>query len=401
MLLDGVRVLDFTQYLAGPSATRLLASLGADVIKVEFAPDGDPSRLLPVIRDGRSAYYVQQNRGKRSVGIDLNRPEGVELVSRMAGHCDVVAENFGPGVLERRGLDHASLSAGHPGLITASISAFGKTGPLSHLPGYDLMGQALSGMMHLTGEPDGPPQFTGSPIADCSAGVLLFGAVGHALFHRERTGRGQQIEVSLVDSVFHMHSIALQGHTVTGGEFHQQRSGRQFRPTIPSGTYRGPEGWIVLQVLDLQWGRLCTAIDRPDLEHDERFATVGERVVNADELVGIIEDWMATFPSDRAVLDRLEAHRCPAAPVLDPVDAVDHPHFRERAMVRTVEDAVLGRFVVPGFPVKFGERPEPDSEPPAPLLGEHNGEVLAELLDLDDAEIAALHDSAVLVRGDR
>jgi crotonobetainyl-CoA:carnitine CoA-transferase CaiB-like acyl-CoA transferase len=395
VLLDGIRVLDFTQYLAGPSATRMLAALGADVVKIEFAPDGDPSRLLPVIRDGRSAYYVQQNRGKRSVAVDLGRPEGVELVRRLVAHCDVVTENFGPGVLERRGLDHATLSGAHPALITASISAFGKTGPLAHLPGYDLMGQALSGMMYLTGEPDGPPQFTGSPIADCSAGQLLFGAIGHALFHRERTGRGQRIEVSLVDSVFHMHSIAVQGHTVTGGEFHQERAGRQFRATIPSGTYRGPQGWIVLQVLDRQWERFCAAIGRADLEHDDRFSTVGARVANADDLIEIIEAWMATFETDAAVLDHLHAHRCPAAPVLDPVEAVDHPHFRERAMVRTVDDAVLGPFVVPGLPVKFGERTEPDDEPAAPLLGEHNAEVYGNL-GLSTADIEKLHGAGVI-----
>ncbi|MDP7067384.1 MAG: CoA transferase, partial [Acidimicrobiales bacterium] len=182
MLLENVRVLDFTQYLSGPSATRMLAELGADVIKVEYGPKGDPSRSLPFASDEGSSYYTQQNRGKRSLCIDLSKDEGCALARALASRCDLVVENFGPGVLERRNLDWENLSLENPKLIMASISAFGKTGPLSHLQGFDLMGQALSGMMHLTGEPDGAPQFTGSPISDCAAGLTLFGAIGHALF---------------------------------------------------------------------------------------------------------------------------------------------------------------------------------------------------------------------------
>ncbi|MED5172552.1 MAG: CoA transferase, partial [Actinomycetota bacterium] len=190
MLLDGVRIVDFTQYLSGPSATRMLAELGADVIKVEYGPRGDPSRTLPFVAGNSSSYYTQQNRGKRSICINLGTAQGCALARDLAIKSDVVVENFGPGVLERRGLTWESLQKENPGLVMASISAFGKTGPLSHLQGFDLMGQALSGMMHLTGDSDGPPQFTGSPIADCAAGFVLFGAIGHALFHRERTGSG-------------------------------------------------------------------------------------------------------------------------------------------------------------------------------------------------------------------
>ena len=165
MLLEKVRVLDFTQYLSGPSATRMLAELGADVIKVEYGPGGDPSRTLPFVSgEGSSSYYTQQNRGKRSLCLDLSTEDGCRLARELAVNCDLVVENFGPGVLERRSLDWETLKALNPRLIMASISAFGKSGPLSHLQGFDLMGQALSGMMHLTGEADGAPQFTGSPI---------------------------------------------------------------------------------------------------------------------------------------------------------------------------------------------------------------------------------------------
>ena len=185
-MLDGITVLDLTQYFAGPSATRLLAELGADVIKVELAPGGDPSRILPVGREGRSGYYVQQNRGKRAICVDFANPEAWALLRRLAGKVDVVVENFGPGVLEKRGLDYASLSEAHPRLIMASISAFGRQGPWSHKVGYDQVAQAVSGLMALTGEPDGPPLFAGIPVADGSSGIHAFAGLGWAMYHRER-----------------------------------------------------------------------------------------------------------------------------------------------------------------------------------------------------------------------
>lgn len=396
MMLDGVRVLDLSQYLSGPSATRLLAAFGADVIKVEFGPDGDPARLLPVIDGPRSAYYVQQNRGKRCIAVDLSRSEGHDLVRDLAAECDVFVENFGPGVLERRGLDYTSIAAVNPAIVYASISAFGRSGVMSHLPGYDLMGQAVSGMMHITGDPDGPPQFTGSPIGDCAAGLVLWGAIGHALFHRDRTGEGQHIESTLVDALFHMHSIAVQAPSVTGGEFRQGRTGRQFGMVVPSGTYRGPEGWIVIQVLDRQWSRFCAAMDRPDLEADPRFATAAGRTAHGSELIALVEEWTTSFVDDAGLLAHLEAHRVPAAPVLDPADAATHPYFTERDMVRTVHDPLLGDVTVPGVPVRTTARSEPDIEPAAPFLGQHNRAVLSELLGYDDGRIDDLEAAGVL-----
>lgn len=397
MLLDGVRVLDLTQYLSGPSATRMLAELGADVIKIEFGPDGDPSRMLPFVEGRHSSYYTQQNRGKRSVGVDLHDPRGQQLVRDLALECDVMVENFGPGVLERRGLGWEQMQEVHPSLVMASISAFGKTGPLSDLQGFDLMGQALSGMMHVTGDADGPPQFTGSPIADCAAGMMLFGAIGHALFHKERTGEGQYIEVTLVDPVFHMHSIAVQGHSATRGEWSQQRSGRQFGIVVPSGTYQGPEGWIVLQVLERQWPRLCASMGRPELADDPRFATAQGRVDHARELIDLVEAWMQRFPTDQAVLDHFKTDKIPAAPVLDPVDAMRHPHFTERGMVRTVDDPVFGDLKVTGLPVKFSGVPVPDAEPLPAHLGKDNSAVLGEVLGYGAAQIRRLTDAGVIM----
>ena len=397
MLLEGIRILDFTQYLSGPSATRMLAELGADVIKVEYGPKGDPSRTLPFVSsNGSSSYYTQQNRGKRSVCLDLGSTRGCEVARNLALECHVVVENFGPGVLERRGLDWAALSKLDPRLIMASISAFGKSGPLAHLQGFDLMGQALSGMMHLTGEADGAPQFTGSPISDCAAGQMLFGAIGHALFHQERTGEGQYLEVTLVDPLFAMHSIAVQGHTARRGARSQERPGRQFSIVVPSGTYKGPDGWIVLQVLEPQWQRLCDAMGVSELGVDKRFATAEARVDNAIELLGLVEAWMQTFENDAALLTHLENERIPAAPVLSPQEAMVHPHFTDRGMVRRAVDPDFGEITVTGLPAKFSSVPIPEIEPLPPWLGQHNHEVLSEVLGMSDEAIADLEDTTIL-----
>lgn len=398
-MLSGIRVLDFSQYVAGPTVTRMMAELGADVLKVEPAPGGDPARLLPLVRDGRSVYYIQQNRGKRSLCIDLRRPEGVDLVRRLAGKVDVVVENYGPGVLERRGLDYASLSREHPGLIMVSISAFGRTGPLSDRVGFDLIAQAFSGLVDMTGDPDGPPSWASVALADGNGGVHAFGAIGYALFHRERTGQGQHIDLSLVDALYHLHEINVQLYANSGRQQVPKRCGAHHPLLGPYGVYRGPEGWIALLVLERQWPSLVRALEQPELEHDPRFATPAARGANRKELAAIIEAWMARFPNNQEVLSRLEAQRVPCAPVMSVPDTIDHPHFRAREMVREVPDPLLGTVTIPGFPLKFSAFPKlPDIQ--APLLGQHNEEVLGELLGLDAAACARLTEQGVLHRGD-
>ncbi|MFT7601794.1 MAG: crotonobetainyl-CoA:carnitine CoA-transferase CaiB-like acyl-CoA transferase [Acidimicrobiales bacterium] len=396
-MLEGIRILDLTQYLSGPSATLLLAGLGADVIKVEPGPVGDLSRLLPIVKDGHSSYYVQQNRGKRSVCVDLGKPEAHTLIRDMAMECDVVIENFSQGVLEKRGLGPDSLRALKPELIYVSISAYGRTGSKSHLPGYDLIGQAVAGSVALTGEPDGAPLGSGAPIADMSAGMMAFGAIGHALFSRSRTGEGQFVDVSMVEAVFQMHPFAIQGPSVTEGKARLKRTGRHFGSVPPAGTYQGPDGWLVLQVLDAQWARLCEAASAIALGDDERFTTAKGRADHRYELVDILESWMQTFPTTAAVLAHLEAHRVPSAPVIDPADAHLDPWFHERGAITEVEDPYLGTVRVPGFPLHTTAVPDRVVEPLAPTLGQHNSEVLTELLGYDDDRIAEFTDAGVLL----
>ncbi len=390
MNLDGVRVLDLTQYLSGPSCTLLLAGLGADVIKIEPAPGGDAARQLPIVAGPRSSYFVQQNRGKRSVCVDLGTDEGVALVRDLAVECDVVVENFSAGVLARRGLGADDLRALAPELIYATISAYGRSSSKAHVPGYDLIGQAVAGPIALTGDPDGPPLAAGAPIADMAAGMMAFGAIVSALYGRVSTGEGQVIDISLVEPVFGMHPFQIQGPSVTDGRARLRRSGRHFGVMPPAGTYRGPDGWLAIQVLEPQWDRLCEAAADIGLGDDERFATVEGRKENREALVDVIERWIQTFPSDAAALAHLEAHRVPAGPVVDPADAHLHEWFWERGALATVDDPVLGPIRVPGFPIHTSAQPRRDVEPPAPFLGEHNQAVLGEVLGYGADRVAEL-----------
>ena len=397
-IFSGIRVLDFTQYLAGPTVTRFMAELGADVIKVEQAPGGDPARMLPFIRDGRSAYFVQQNRGKKSLCIDLSKPEATPLLRSLATKVDVIVENYGPGVLEKRGLAYADLRRVNPGVIMASVSAFGRTGPLAGKVGFDLVAQAFSGLAHMTGSADGPPQFVHMGIADVVSGVHAFGAVSAALFHKLRTGRGQYIDIAMVDSLYHAHEVNVQVYANSNGAYVPKRAGSQHPITGPYGIYRGPEGWIAILVLDRQWPGFVEAIGRPDLLRDERFQTGTLRGQNRAAMTEIIEAWMKTFPTDVAVLEKLERHRVPASPVMSVADTLTHPYFAAREMVRQVPDPILGEVTIPGFPLKFSERPDlPDLK--APLLGQHNAEVLREHLGLDEGRITTLVERGVLASG--
>ena len=394
-ILDGIRVLDFTQYLAGPTVTRLMTEMGAEVVKVEQAPGGDPARQLPFKADGRSAYYVQQNRGKQSVCVDFTRPEAVDVVLDLVKAADVVVENSGPGVLERRGLDYESLKAVNPGLVMASISAFGrKNSPLSHKVGFDTIAQAFSGFMHMTGDREGPPQFVGVGFADVSAGVHALTGLALALFHRERTGRGQWVDISMIDCLFHSHELNIQ-FAAKNDRVDPKRSGHHGGIGFPVGSFKGPEGWIVIIAMDRQWPAFAEAIGRPEWVDDPRYATGRERARNRIELIEMTEEWMATFPSDQAVLDVLEEHRVPCAPVLSPRQTMEHPYYSEREMIRTVQDPILGDVTIPGFPFKFSENQELP-ELVAASLGEHNASALQGWAGYDETKVSALAEEGIL-----
>jgi crotonobetainyl-CoA:carnitine CoA-transferase CaiB-like acyl-CoA transferase len=391
--LDGVRVLDFTQYLAGPACTRLMAELGATVIKVELPPYGDAARSFAPRLNGRSAFFVQQNRGKQSLCVDIDTAEGFDVLKRLAATVDVVVENFSPGVMARKGLDYETLSAENPGLVMASVSGYGQTGPLAHRSMFDFLAQAYSGLMHMTGDPDGPPTFAGMGLADTNSGVHAFAAIGHALFRKERTGQGSYIDVSMVESLIHMHESAIHMPPLDPG-YEPMRQGRHYQMVSPGGTFKGPDGWIVLLCTVNQISNLWTALGRPELAEDERFVSNDGRMANRDDLTLIIEEWMATFDSNDQVLDVLAEHRVPATAVLNPAELGEQEHLRFRGAIKEITDSAIGEMTVPGFPIHYTPSPPP-LDLAAPDLGEHNTDVLTKL-GLSLAEIDSLTATGVL-----
>ncbi len=391
-ILDGVQVVDFSQVLAGPTLTRFMVELGAEVIKIELPPAGDSSRALPHHHPdtGRSAYYVQQNRGKRSICLDPRVPEAADAVRQLVAEADVVVESFSPGTIDRLGFGWDTVHELNPSAVMVSISAFGQEGPLARKPGYDNIAQAYSGIMSMIGEPDKPPPIVAAAIGDVMTGVHGFGAVMAALFHRERTGEGQHVEVSLLDSYVGCHEINVQAHSISGGDIEPTRPGSHHFAVCPFGVFpvgdpaNGGGSVVICLVSPDQWGRLCGLMGRADMVDDPRYVDNTVRCEHQAEVNEAITSWLATIPSADAAIETLESQRIPCAPVLSVAEMVAHPHMRQRGTIRTVSDRAIGEFDVPGFPLRFSAFPEPlDLE--APFLGEHNAEVLLERCGVDQA----------------
>ncbi|MBK6656797.1 MAG: CoA transferase [Proteobacteria bacterium] len=396
-ILDGIRVLDFSQALAGPTTTRLMAEMGAEVIKVELAPNGEASRALPYLRNGRSGYYIQQNRGKKSIAIDRKDPRSVELVMKVLEKCDVLVENFAPGAIGRLGFGWDVVHKVNPRLIMGSISAFGQTGPLASLPGYDYIGAAYAGVLSMIGEADGPPYFYMLGIGDVMTGTHLLAAINGALFYRERTGRGQYVEASLLDSYFHCHEVNVQAHTASGGEIKPFRCGAHHYAVSPLGVFKCKEGYVIIAVLPNQWPNFCKALGRPEIVDDPRFIDGPARIANRDALNALIEQALARYPT---AIDAAEDwgfnHHVPIAPILTVEQAVKHPHLVERETIRTVHDPVFGSYQVPGMPLRFSEAPRhPDLH--AAYMGEHNADVFTRYAGVSEAEVRKLEKEGALV----
>src|SRR5580704_3709888 len=265
-MLEGYRVLDFTHFVAGPTCTRILGEMGADVIKVERSKQGDHVRLLGMVRDGMSSYYFQHNHSKRSIALDFQKPEAKELVLKLIPKIDIVVENFAPGVIGAMGFGYEALKKINPKIIMVSVSVAGQTGPLSSKPGYDYLGQSLAGVTDQIGEAEGTPVTTPMAIGDISTGVSAAMAVGFALLHRERTGEGQYLDASLLDTYFHMHESNVPMISLRGDKFRPTRSGSQHYGGGPVGIYRyrGNE-YVYLCIVPHQWPQLPRAMGMPEL----------------------------------------------------------------------------------------------------------------------------------------
>jgi crotonobetainyl-CoA:carnitine CoA-transferase CaiB-like acyl-CoA transferase len=398
-VLDGYRVLDFTRYVAGPTCTLMMAEMGAEVIKVEFAPDGDPTRAIPIVKNGRSGYFVQHNRGKRSLCVDLKSAEGLAIIKDLVTKVDVVVENFAPGVIARLGLGYEAVSALNPRIVMCSISGFGQTGPLANLTGYDGCGQAFAGFTSMCGETGEAPYMPMVAFGDVSTGAHAMGAVACALLYRERTGRGQHLDISLLDTYFHYHEAAVQITSLSGGATVPTRCGRHAYYLAPAGIFKSREGYLIIAVVEHQWPQVCAAMGRPELATDPLFATNDVRLKNLDALIRTIEDWLEAMPSDDAAMEALARHRVPFAPVLSVAQAMRHPHMRERGTIRTVHDRLLGDFELPGFSLRFSEFRQ-TLELDAPFLGEHNEEILTHYLGYPSERVRELEHKGILNRGE-
>ena len=399
-VLTGLRILDFTRALAGPTCTRMFAEMGAEVIKVEPAPKGDMSRSASVYNK-RSLFFVQHNRGKKSLCVNLRDPRGMALVTSLIPHVDVVVENFKPGIMADMGLSYDRLRELKSDVILCSISALGQTGPLANKPGYDYIAQAYAGVTSMIGDEDEPPYIPLVGLGDVNTGVHGALAVLAALRHRDRTGRGQHLDVALLDVYYHFHEINVHQVRASGGKVKPTRVGRHMTYLCPGGVFRATGGHVVIMAFFHHWPDLCRAMERPDLIEDPQYSTDPARLERRDEVVKIIEDWLQTFPDVTSAVSRMEQFEVPVAPVLSVAETLEHPHLRARGTVRTIQDAVYGGDIdVPGFPLKFSDFPE-ELPLTAPTLGQHNLDALTTYLKKAPEEVSRLHAEGVLVNNKR
>ena len=395
---EGITVVDLSRVLAGPTVTRLLVEYGASIVKVEAAPHGDVSRHLPYLRDGRSGYFIQANRGKRSVCLDYRHPRGPQLLFDLARSADVVVENFRPGVMDELGLSWDRLHRENPRLVLCSVTALGHGGPLSSKPGYDTIGAALSGIAATTGVPGGPPMMPSAAIGDTMTGVHGFAGVATALYRRERTGLGDWVQVSLLDSYIHSHEINIQALSGSRGAIDPGPRGAGKPPVAPIGFYLcGGRYLFIACVQDSDWRRMAQVLGHPELGDDARYATNEDRVEHHAELDRLVRAWLEEVGDPAPALERLESHGVCAELVHTVSEAVRHPHNVARRAVRTVPDDRWGEITIPGVPIRFASVPE-EAELHARELGADNEEVLAELLGLDGGAIDELYRDGLLHR---
>lgn len=373
--LAGLRVLDFSRMLAGPFCTALLADAGADVIKVE-GPEGDDARHFAPRIGGESAYFMLINRGKRSITLDLKSARGREIAHALAARADIVVENFKPGVTGRLGIDYATLSAINPRLVYASISGFGQEGPLSHRPAYDIVAQAMSGIMSVNGPAGAEPTRVGESVGDLVAGLQAAWSILAALNGARRDGRGQHLDVAMLDSIFAIMITALSQYLFTGQV--PGRIGNAHPISAPLDSFAARDGHLIIAVAnDALFGRLAAAVGAPELASDPRFSTDIARKQNEPALKRILQSWTSQRTVSEAV-DALDAAGVPASPILALDQVVASAHAEMRGLVRQVLHPTAGMVPVVRQPVRFlgsGDLPVR----PAPCLGEHTGQVLREI----------------------
>ncbi len=391
--LQGIRVLDFTRVLAGPAASLALADLGAEVLKVEPPETGDETRLFPPLRGNESHYFLSVNRGKKSIVLDLKSDAGVTLAKALAAKCDILIENYRPGVMDRLGLGYETLAAINPRLIYCAISGYGMTGPLRDRPSFDIVLQAMSGALSVNGEPGRPPTKLGIPLGDLVGGIS--GPIGilAALHERSVTGRGRLIDVSLFDGLVGMLGYLAQLAFFTGEDPKPQ--GSEHPNLVPYGIFPAQDGSIVVACLmNSFWERICQALGMQDWIADPRFGSIEKRRDNRR----LVNERISAFTRGRTVADLVEIftrHQVPHAPILGIKDALSQPQAVARNMVVDTDHRTLGKIPIVNRPIKFPGDAQPVPAAP-PILGQHTDEILRNILGLTSEQIEELRASKVV-----
>jgi crotonobetainyl-CoA:carnitine CoA-transferase CaiB-like acyl-CoA transferase len=406
--LQGVRVLDLTVALSGPYGTLLLGGMGAEVIRVEAPGGSDIARTNPPFVGGQGFNFgarqddevslsnLNRGRNKKSITLDLKSPAGRDILMRLAQECDVLVENMSEGTTAKLGVDYASVRKANPKIVYASIKAFGEPSPMPHLKGMDVIVQALSGIMEVTGEREGPPTRWGLPIADLVAPVFAVNGILAALIHRGRTGEGQRVEVSMLDCLAslvaeeHFDVMAAAGYPLRSGNFHDRLA--------PFGVYPTTDGSVAIVAFSPDWFRsLAEALGRPELADDPRYSNRGVRMKHAGDINALIVAWTRKRTSAQVVHELLEQRAIPCAPVRSPQEVLRDPVLHERGAIMKLSHPRLGDTdaVGMGLPIRFSRTPSQFDEP-APELGSANDEVYGRLLRMTEAEIARLRSDKVI-----
>lgn len=389
--LDGIRILDFTRVLAGPLSSALLADLGAEVVKIE-PPQGDDYRAIGPMKNGESALFSVMNRNKKSLVLDLKNPQACALIHDMVKQADVVIENFRPGVAERLGIGPAQLRALNPRLVYVSVSGFGQTGPMAHRPAYDIIVQAMSGLMEATGDPQGPPTVVGEAVSDVVAGLFASWATLAALLQTQRTGQGQHVDVAMFDTTLSFLATSMSRYLFTGQP--ARRVGNRHPLSAPFGVYQAGDGHFALAVLNKKlFDATVTAMGLPALADDPRYATDETRSANEPALRQALEAWAGQH-SVAEVVATLEAAGVPVAPIWNIAQALESEQIQSRGLLQPVADERLPGLRLPTQPVHFGGA-APNLAQRAPRLGEHTDDLLTQWLGHSASTLAELRNAGV------
>jgi len=386
--LEGVKVLDFTQYLSGPHCTSVLCELGAEILKVERPGSGEPERkAAPMTPKGESYQFFAYNRGKKSITLNMKNPEGLEIAKKIVAECDILVENFAPGVLEKLGLGYDVANSINPGIIYASISGFGQTGPRRDEVTYDMVGQAMGGLMSVTGYEDGEPLKVGVSLADYMGGYNASIAILAALHYRTMTGEGQQIDISMQDGIWAMVFPDRANYFDTMAT--PKRFGNKLSSSTPFGSYKAKDGYVVIcTITDDQWQNVLKALGREDLSNDERFMTRVLRVKHMEEVEGILNDWLMERTVDEAVTE-LKKFKVPCSNVPTFDQVANDPQILHREMIVEVEQPLSGKVKLGGSVFKMSRTPG-DRKQRIPLVGEHNEDIYSELLGYSEEDLEKL-----------